>query len=126
MSKQNNRCICQSAPKLIFPCSGAADVGELTDRAARRLTRESVARMFCLAGIGGRVNDIIESAKVASEILVIDGCPADCARKTLELADMNSFKHLRLTDIGLEKGKSPAIGDTIELVVSKSKELLQV
>jgi len=125
MSEQNNGCICQAAPQLIFPCSGAADVGELTDRAARRLTREGVARMFCLAGIGGRVKDIIDSAKVASKILVIDGCPADCARKTLEFANLNSFKHLRLTDIGLEKGKSPAIGERIEIVVSKSKELLQ-
>lgn len=125
MSDQSNGCICQAAPKLIFPCSGAADVGELTDRAARRLTREGIARMYCLAGIGGRVDDILESTKTASTILVIDGCLADCARRTLESANLNSFKHLRLTDIGLEKGKSPAIGERIELVISKCKELLQ-
>ena len=28
-------CACNTAPKLIFPCSGAADVGEVADRAQR-------------------------------------------------------------------------------------------
>lgn len=39
MPKNDNECGCQAAPQLIFPCSGAADVGEISDRAARRLTR---------------------------------------------------------------------------------------
>lgn len=29
-------CECSAAPTLIFSCSGAADVGELSDRAARK------------------------------------------------------------------------------------------
>jgi uncharacterized metal-binding protein len=28
---------CQAAPKLNFPCSGASDVGGLSDRAARQM-----------------------------------------------------------------------------------------
>ncbi len=44
---------CSSATKLIFACSGAADVGAIADQAARKLTRDGVGKMFCLAGIGG-------------------------------------------------------------------------
>lgn len=41
---------------LILVCSGAADVGELTDRAARELNRTGGAAMSCLASIGARDN----------------------------------------------------------------------
>ena len=59
-------CSCSSAPKLIFSCSGAADVGELADQAARRLTREGSGKMFCLAGIGGQVEGIIKSKRYSN------------------------------------------------------------
>ena len=42
-------------PVIVYACSGCSDAGELADRIARRLTREGVAEMSCLAGIGGRV-----------------------------------------------------------------------
>ena len=44
-----------TAPKLVFPCSGASDVGGLSDRAARQMTLDQTGKMYCLAGIGGRV-----------------------------------------------------------------------
>ena len=87
---------CAAAPKLIFSCSGAADVGEISDRAARRLSAEGAGKMFCLAGVGGRVSGIMASTQAAAAILAIDGCPLDCARKTLEEAGFTRFEHLRL------------------------------
>lgn len=48
----SSECACGAAPRLIFACSGAADVGAIADQAARKLTREKVGSMFCLAGIG--------------------------------------------------------------------------
>ena len=114
--EDNQTPCCVTAPKLIFPCSGASDVGEITDRAARKLTRDGIGRMYCLAGIGGRVENILESTKGASKILVIDGCSSDCARNTLLQAGFKEFEHLRLTDVGMEKGKSPVSEELIEQV----------
>ena len=37
---EKNVCACGSAPKLIFACSGAADVGAVADQAARKLTKD--------------------------------------------------------------------------------------
>ena len=108
---------------MIFACSGAADVGEIADRAARELTKNGLGKMFCLAGVGGRVGGIMKKTGEASDILAIDGCELDCAKSTLEQAGFGRFKHLRLTDLGMEKGKTPATEENIVKVVAKGKEL---
>lgn len=89
---------------LVFACSGCSDAGELADRIARQLAREGVAQMSCLVGIGGRVKSLVAQAESAERILVIDGCPLACGRKTLELAGLNQLEHLGLQDLGLRKG----------------------
>ena len=124
MPEKNQGCECSSAPVLIFPCSGAADVGEISDRAARNLTRDGDGKMFCLAGLGGHVNNILMSTRAAGKILVIDGCPVDCARKTLEHADFSEFLHFRVTDLDCVKGKSPATDETIYRITAHGKSLL--
>ena len=115
MSKENS-CACSAAPKLIFACSGAADVGALSDQAARKLTREGAGKMYCLAGIGGRVSGILKTTETAARILAIDGCPLNCAKNCLEQAGFTKFEHLQLADLGLDKGKSPVNDENIARV----------
>lgn len=117
-------CTCSAGPKLIFSCSGAADVGELADQTARKLTRNGSGKMFCLAGIGGRVSGIVKSTEAAASILAIDGCALDCARKSLEEAGIKRINHLRLTDLGFEKGNTDITAETIALVADKAKLVL--
>ena len=100
---ESQECQCAGAPKLLFPCSGASDVGEISDRAARRLTKEGKGKMYCLAGVGGRVPDILANVPLAQKILVIDGCPAECAKNTLLQARFTVFEHLQLMALGLER-----------------------
>jgi len=115
---------CDGGIKLIFPCSGAADVGEISDKAARGLTAQGHGKMFCLAGIGGNINGIIQSAKEADQVIVIDGCSLDCAKKTLEEKGIERFFHLRVTDLGIEKSKSPATQYRISQVIDHAKKIL--
>ena len=103
-------------PALVYACSGAADTGAIADHAARLLDREGAAWMSCLAGIGGRASGLMASAAAAPVLLAIDGCPLDCAKKTLELAGFAAVRHLRVTDLGFTKGKSPATAETIRRV----------
>ncbi len=117
-------CECDAAPTLIFACSGAADVGHISDLAARQLTAEGVGNMFCLAGIGGRVSGIVASTQAASAILAIDGCALDCARKSLEGAGFSQFEHMRVTDLEMEKGKTPATPECVTKVVDQGRTLL--
>lgn len=120
-SKEN---LCTAAPTLIFACSGAADVGAISDLAARQLTSEGAGKMFCLAGIGGRVSGIMESTRGAAKIMAIDGCPLDCTKLCLEEAGFTGFEHMKVTDLGLEKGKSPVTNENIATVVRVALERL--
>ncbi len=117
-------CSCSAGPTLIFACSGAADVGEIADKTARALSRSGAGKMFCLAGVGGRVSGIVASTQAASNVLAIDGCPLDCARKTLESGGFTQFIHCQLADLGLEKGKSPVTDETVGKAVARARELL--
>jgi len=115
---------CTPASKLIFACSGAADVGKIADLAARKLTEEGAGKMFCLAGVGGRVKGIMETTKAAQAILAIDGCPLQCARNTLDQAGFKKFEHVCLSDMGMEKGKTPATEEAVAKVVVRGKAKL--
>lgn len=117
MMGDNKENICCAAPTLIFACSGAADVGAIADRAARKLTADGAGKMYCLAGIGGRVPGILNTTEEAEKILAIDGCPLDCTKLSLEEAGFTEFEYMRVTDLGLEKGKSPATDENIATVV---------
>ena len=124
MPEEKDTCVCKGGVTLIFPCSGAADVGEISDRAARKLTVMGTGKMFCLAGIGGNISGMIASAKGADRVLAIDGCAVDCARKTLEQRGIEGFLHFRVTDLGMEKSKSPASQERIDVVTEKGREML--
>lgn len=117
-----NCCACSAAPKLIFACSGAADVGAIADQAARKLTREGAGKMFCLAGIGGRVSGIMKTTEAAAKVVAIDGCPLNCAKRSLEEAGFAGFEHVQLADLQLEKGSSPVTEENIGKVCGAVSE----
>jgi len=121
---QQNSCSCSGGPRLIFACSGAADVGAIADQAARQLTKEGVGKMFCTAGIGGRVSGIMKTTESADKILAIDGCPLNCVKNSLELAGFNQFEHLQLANLGLGKCSSPVTEENIAKVVTEGKEMM--
>jgi uncharacterized metal-binding protein len=115
---------CGAAAKVIFACSGSADVGKISDLAARKLTEEFAGKMSCLAGVGGRVKGIMETTRAAQTILAIDGCPLHCARNTLEQAGFKKFEHLCLSDIGMKKGKTPVTEEAVAKVANAGKARL--
>lgn len=112
------------AQKLIFACSGAADVGAIVDQAARKLSREGAGKMFCLVGVGGQVGGIMKTTKAAEKILAIDGCPLNCAKNCLEKAGFTEFAHLQIGDLGIQKGHSPITDKLVEDVAARGRELL--
>ena len=80
--------------------------------------------MFCLAGIGGRIEPIIQQTKAASKILALDGCQMDCVKNCLRQAGFGKFEHFRVTDLGMEKGKTSVNEQNIAKTVAKAKEML--
>jgi len=127
MSTQSTQtqCTSQAAPNLIFPCSDASDVGGLSDRAARQMTLDLTGKMYCLAGIGGRVEVILANAQAAAKVLVLDGCRGECARKTMALAGLRGFAHLQMErDLGFKKGATRVTAFRICQIADRGAELL--
>ena len=112
------------AKPIIYAGSGCSDAGELADRIARQLAREGVAEMSCLAGVGGRVKHLVAVAEKAERVLVIDGCPINCARKTLEHSGVQRVEHLELQKLGLRNGSCPATEENIAHGVQAARQQL--
>ncbi len=110
---------------LFYSCSGGANVAEIADRTARTQMFAGKGTMFCLAGLGADIEGMINTAQKADLNIVIDGCNIDCARKIFERQGVTNYKHLRVTDIGIEKVKgTSATDEQVRNVTAKVDELL--
>src|SRR5436305_1619842 len=106
--------IAKTAPlPCVLACSGCSHAGELADHTARRLHQLGLAKMSCLAGVGGRVKSIINTIQNAPELLMIDGCPLACGAKSLKLAGITKFKHLQLHELGIRKHETEVTVETV-------------
>lgn len=93
---------------LIYSCSGAADVGEISDRVARALSREGVGKMSCAVGVGAGIQPLRNSALSAGRVLAIDGCAVRCVAKAMAEAGVTDYVHVELGSEGFAKGQTPA------------------
>ncbi|MGZ4964465.1 MAG: putative zinc-binding protein [Limisphaerales bacterium] len=103
---------------IVYSCSGCSDAGELADRVARELNQRGVCEMSCLAGVGGRVKPLLMKAQRAERIVVIDGCPLNCARHTLLNAGITNFQHIALQNLGHRKGNCPVTPERVDSAVA--------
>lgn len=116
-----SECACKSGVTLIYSCSGAADVGEISDRAARQLRREGFVQGSCIAGLGAGLSGYIQSAKGADTNIIIDGCPVACGRKILENAGITPVSHI-VTEMGFKKGSTHVTPEVIEEVCNTVRQ----
>jgi uncharacterized metal-binding protein len=90
----------------VYSCSGCSNVAQLANSVAVKLDRTGIAKMSCVVGIGGDVPSLVKFAEKSEKILVLDGCPLQCARKCLERHNIVPTVHLVLTEDGLVKNIS--------------------
>ena len=114
-----------AGPVCVLACSGCSAAGELADHTARRLQQQGVAKMSCLAGVGGRIPSIMATVQKASGILMIDGCPLECGAHVLRNAGFAGFKQLKLHELGVRKNDSGAVDeDTVSRLADEALRLL--
>lgn len=120
-------CCCRNDAEkivLLYACSGGANVAEASDRACRQLMSEGLGSMFCLAGLGAGIANMVPQARDADLNVVIDGCPMDCARKTFNKLGLSNVYFVRVTDLGLRKMPKgvPASADEVQTVADFVKQ----
>ena len=112
-------CGANEPKRIIFPCAGQANVGQLTNLAALQLTEEGYGSIACAALLGIGSENLIANAMNADEIVILDGCPMQCAKKIAGAQGVAAGQHLVVTDLGIPKGPSKAYTDNdIEKVVA--------
>lgn len=122
----NTACSCGTiCYNLVFACAGAADVGAIADRSARKLTQEKRAFMCCTAAIAAEIPEILEKAAFANKIVAIDGCDTACVKKILNKGGFTELAHVELGALGFEKGKTPANEQNIALAVDAAIHALE-
>lgn len=106
-------CSCgQNEPKrIIFPCAGQANVGQLTNLAALQLTEEGYGSIACVALLAIGTESLVANAMSADEVVILDGCPMQCGKKIAGAQGVAAGQHLVLTELGITKGPSKTYTD---------------
>jgi uncharacterized metal-binding protein len=121
--EERTKCLCSSGNVKIVACSGASNVGQIANQAAIDLAKEKVGGFFCLAGVGAHIKGMVKSAKNADLMISIDGCPTQCAAKTLQHAEIEPAIQIIVTELGIEKSHDIAVDQKdCSIVVEKVKE----
>jgi uncharacterized metal-binding protein len=120
------KCACGSANVAIFPCAGAANIGQLSNKIAIELEKQGIGNLMCTAGIGARAPGLMKSAETSDRIITIDGCPLNCASKTLELAGFKPDRQIVISEFGIKKSKERGLEDQeVADTLRKVMEILQ-
>lgn len=84
-----------------------------------------MGKIYCLAGIGARIDGMVESVKSAKRLVSIDGCQVACAKKTIEHAGLKVTDWICVTDEGISKSHNILLEQPdIEFITQRVKELL--
>jgi len=59
---EKNSCLCGGADYVVLACSGACDLGQITDLVARKLRDNGVRKMNCLAVVGAGIEESINQS----------------------------------------------------------------
>ncbi|MFH1131840.1 MAG: putative zinc-binding protein [Pseudomonadota bacterium] len=106
-------CCCGNDPtRLIFVCSGSSNVGQITHATAIKANQEGIAKMSCLAGVGAHLSGFVVSARDCNQLIVLDGCDQQCARKIFEHINITPGVYLELTQNGFVKEHGIAINES--------------
>ena len=120
------KCGCGAVNVAIFPCVGASNVGQLSNKIAIELDKKGIGNLMCTVGIGARAPGLMKSAEASDRIIAIDGCPVNCASKTLELAGFKVDSHIIISELGIKKTKDKDLKENeVSKVLEKTLEILQ-
>jgi uncharacterized metal-binding protein len=112
-------CGANEPKRIIFPCAGQANTGQISNLAALQLTEEGFGSIACVALLAIGAEGLVTTARNADEVVILDGCPMLCGRTIADDRDIPVAQHLVMTELGIIKGPSKSFtDDDVERVVS--------
>ncbi len=102
----------------IVACSGASNTGSYSDLVAQKLMQSGKAKMLCLARFSVDKKFSEKTRNEVKQVVVLDGCPINCAELTMRQNGINKFVHINITDFDIVKGKTPVIEEKVNEIVN--------
>jgi uncharacterized metal-binding protein len=131
MSEERPSCSCgsRSSGLIIYSCSGASNVGQLANEVAIEMARAGNGSMGCLVGLSAHVSTMVQNAKAANKVLVIDGCGVGCGRKALEHVGLTNFNSVVITEMGIKKnydlkGDRDKLSELVEQISGRASTII--
>lgn len=90
---------------IVYSCSGCSSAAQTANMIAIKMDRKKIAEMSCIAGVGGDVKPLVQTAKSGRDIIAIDGCPLSCCKSSLARHDVQPKHHFVLSDFDVPKLK---------------------
>lgn len=59
----------------------------------------------------------LEAIGDEGELIIIDGCPVNCAEQIMKKSGFLKYRHVNITDFGIIKGKTPVTEDKVDEIV---------
>lgn len=75
----------------------------MANHLALQLDRDGVARMSCIAGVGGDVKALVKIARSGKPIVALDGCPLGCVKACLARHGVDATAAYDLSTYGVRK-----------------------
>jgi uncharacterized metal-binding protein len=107
----------------IVSCSGASNTGKFSDEVARKLMHSGEVKMLCLARFAIDKPWAENAKKDIGKIIVLDGCPINCAEKTMLESGIANYVHINTTDFGIIKGKTPYSDEKANEIVEHIRQV---
>ena len=101
----------------VVACSGASNTGHYSDLVARKLMQSGKAKMLCLARFSVDDEFAEQAGSEIEKLVVLDGCPINCAELIMKTAGIIELIHVNTTDFGIIKGKTPVTEEKVTEIV---------
>jgi len=107
----------------IVSCSGASNTGKFSDEVARMVMAGGKAKMLCLARFSVDKQFAVNAKAEIGKLLVLDGCPINCAEKTMKENGIENYTHINVTDFGIVKGQTPFSTEKANEIIEYIKKI---
>jgi Uncharacterized conserved protein len=94
---------------LVYACSGASNLGQLTSEIAIRLDRAGLAEMSCAEAVGIEAGAPYAAALSGRPLIAISGCPLACADRLLAEHGVTVASSIQLEKRGVLKAKHVSV-----------------
>lgn len=107
---------------LVYCCTGCSNTAQTANYVALQLDKRGVAEMSGSAGVAAGIPFFLKIARSGRPVIVLDGCPLACAKKSLAQHGISPDDYIQLSSYGVKKHYHQALDlDLAEMIIARVK-----